>query len=328
MPGVRAHASRAAGNVFAAVCSLMLAVATLLLGVAPASALADETAGAEARTGSITMEYRNGDAPITGAKAGLYHVADWSAHSGGNTFTPVDPFGADDGYDVDWSLLNGGDSSQYRVFAQTLAGLIAKHQPSATASALTDADGSARFADLPKGLYLVLIGSYRDDAIVCGPSYALVALPSRTADGEDLTMDVTLEPKNDCETTPAETVNRKVVKVWKGDSASNRPNGIVVQLLKDGTVIDEARLDPSNGWSHEWTGLEDGHDYQTVEKTVPEGYTVLTDRENDVVTITNTHTPPDTIGKTGSNAAVALVCAGAFGGLGVTLLVRRRHRIR
>ncbi|TPF95998.1 hypothetical protein EP30_09740 [Bifidobacterium sp. UTCIF-39] len=336
--GALAHAPRAAGGVFAAVCSLMLAVAMLLTGFMPVPALADETSGTEARTGSITVDYANAGAPIAGATVNLYHVADWAPNSDRNTFTPISPFSDSGKYPLDWLLLNSGGSVDYQWFATTLVGLIERNKPSAAATATTDANGGARFSGLPKGLYLVLIDAYDDGSITCGPSYVLVALPSKPVDDADATtMDVTLEPKNDCEATPpAETVKRKVVKVWKGDSAANRPGKIVVQLLQDGTVIDEVELNASNNWTHEWNDLPVGHDYQVVEKTVPDGYTVLTDRENDVVTITNTYTPPTTppsnntplLGKTGASVGIAAICAGTLGGLGLILFIRRRHRAK
>lgn len=357
---VREHPMRTVRmrSVFAAVCSLVLAFAMCLMGLTPIPAFADDASAVSAGSGSITVNYVDGDTPIAGAKVSLYHVADWAPNSDRNTFAPVSPFNDSSSYKLDWSLLNSGGSGDYQQFATTLVGLIEKNKPAATDTAATDAAGAARFAGLPKGLYLVLIDAYDDGTISCGPSYVLVALPSKSADAADaMTMGVTLEPKNDCETTPptppTETVKKKVVKVWKGDSAANRPGKIVVQLLQDGTVVDEVELNASNNWTHEWTDLPAGHDYQVVEKTVPDGYTVLMDRENDVVTITNTYTPPSTpptppddhtpptnppttppssnvppIGETGSNVVVAAIGAGVLGGLGLILLMHRRRKAR
>ncbi|TPF92137.1 hypothetical protein BG22_09845 [Bifidobacterium sp. UTBIF-78] len=356
---VRERPMRTVRSIFAAVCSLVLAFAMCLMGLTPAPAFADDASAIAAENGSITVNYVDGDMPIVGAKVSLYHVADWAPNSDRNTFTPVSPFSDSSNYKLDWSLLNSGGSGDYQQFATTLVGLIEKNKPTATETATTDANGAAQFTDLTKGLYLVLIDAYDDGTISCGPSYVLVALPSKSADAADaMTMDVTLEPKNDCETTPptppTETVKKKVVKVWKGDSAANRPGKIVVQLLQDGTVIDEVELNASNNWTHEWTDLPAGHDYQVVEKTVPDGYTVLMDRENDVITITNTYTPPVTppttppddhtppstppttppnnnvppIGETGSNVAVAAIGAGVLGGLGLILLMHRRRKAR
>ena len=357
---VREHPMRTVRmrSVFAAVCSLVLAFAMCLMGLTPVPAFADDASAVSTENGSITVNYVDGDTPIAGAKVNLYHVADWAPNSDQNTFAPVNPFADSGKYPLNWSLLNNGSSGDYQQFATTLVGLIEKNKPAATGTAATDANGSARFANLPKGLYLVLIDAYNDGTISCGPSYVLVALPSKSADDANATtMGVTLEPKNDCETTPptppTETVKKKVVKVWKGDSAANRPGKIVVQLLKGGTVIDEVELNASNNWTHEWTDLPAGHDYQVIEKTVPDGYTVLMDRENDVITITNTYTPPETpptppddhtppttppttppsnntppIGETGSNVVIAAIGAGVLGGLGLILLMHRRRKAR
>ena len=86
--------------------------------------------------------------------------------------------------------------------------------------------------------------------------------------------------------TPEETTVR-VRKIWEdnGNTEGKRPAGITVQLYADGIALGSpVRLDESNGWQYEWTGLSkhtnpDGRTgtqseiaYTVAETEVPEGY--------------------------------------------------------
>ncbi|PWG64417.1 Cna B-type domain-containing protein [Bifidobacterium callitrichidarum] len=338
--------ARWAGNALATICALVLAFAMCVAGlVAVPSAVADEAATTVDETGSITVDYENGDTPIGNATVKLYHVGNWD--SSGN-FESVYPFNK---YNITWKQA---DADAYRDLAETIRGYISTDNIPADATRTTNASGVATFDGLAKGLYLVVIESYSDGDFSCKPSALLVSIPSATGENGKTTMNPTIYPKTSCETTPptppTETVKKKVVKVWKGDSSTSRPGKVIVQLLQDGKAIDEVELNASNNWTHEWTNLPAGHEYQAVEKTVPDNYTVLVDRENDVITITNTYTPPTPptppgghnppsdntppskktppIGETGSNVVIAAICAGVLGGLGVILLVHRKRKAK
>lgn len=53
----------------------------------------------------------------------------------------------------------------------------------------------------------------------------------------------------------------------------------------------KATLSAANNWKHEWTNLEAGHNWQVVEKDVPDGYTGLVGKNGNIFTVTNTLTP-------------------------------------
>ncbi|MCH9277270.1 Cna B-type domain-containing protein [Bifidobacterium amazonense] len=331
--GVRALGARWVTSVLAAVCSLAL----LLTGFAvllPAS-----TAYAADGQGSITVNYQDDDAPIVGAQAHLYHVADWNGNNDG--FTPTSQFKK---YSVDWNI-SGADSETFRQLAETLAGYISRDTLKSQADQTTDSTGTAVFKDLSRGLYLVTVDAYDGDSLSCKASSTLVVLPSDSG-----SLDVTLQPKTECsprETPPPPTeekVKKKVTKVWKNDTEANRPSKVIVQLLQDGKVFNEAELNAANGWSYEWSDLPADHEYRIVEKTVAEHYTVLVDRESDETIITNTYNPPPNPPKkktpppstppsrtppaeTGSNVTTAAACAVGLSGAGLAVLrVRRRHK--
>lgn len=104
---------------------------------------------------------------------------------------------------------------------------------------------------------------------------------------------VSVQPKHDS----VETTQVSAVKVWNDDSALQagvveRPAQIVVQLLRDGEVADEAALSEANNWRHTWENLEAGHTWHVVEKAAVHGYTVSVGRDGSVFTVTNTASVP------------------------------------
>ena len=65
----------------------------------------------------------------------------------------------------------------------------------------------------------------------------------------------------------------KVVKNWQGDTESDRPGSLLVQLYQDGTPYGEiVELNEANGWQYIWTELPDGFAYTAGEVEIPDGY--------------------------------------------------------
>lgn len=92
--------------------------------------------------------------------------------------------------------------------------------------------------------------------------------------------------------TPSPTVSPKdkevtVDVVWE-DDGKNRPDKVVVQLLKDGEVYDETTLSESNGWRHTWSSLDGSAKWSVREVNVPNGYTVTYRQDGLHFTVINT----------------------------------------
>ena len=87
-----------------------------------------------------------------------------------------------------------------------------------------------------------------------------------------------------------------VTKHWNDNNNQDqlRPDQVTVHLLKDGKIIgNPITLNKLNGWSYTWTDLDKASQYTVQEDTVP-SYTTSQTTSNNVVTITNSHTPTDT----------------------------------
>ncbi|MCD8181592.1 MAG: Cna B-type domain-containing protein [Firmicutes bacterium] len=116
----------------------------------------------------------------------------------------------------------------------------------------TDSNGSAAFAGLSAGLYLVF-GT--DGEAVSFDPY-IVILPDTT--GNETVYDVVSEPKTaDSGSTGGVSIN--VTKIWDDNmnTAGARPDSITVILYLNGAEYTQTTLDDSNGWKYTFTGLPD-----------------------------------------------------------------------
>lgn len=188
--------------------------------------------------------------------------------------------------------LEHPDGAGWREAADTLAVYAQRDQIKPAAEGKTDKDGTLVFANLAPGLYLVTGEPCSDNGCMYTPAPFLVSVPNRMEDGAwDYHPEVT--PKFDKTAIPTEDkTSVQVVKIWRDDGhESERPEHIVVQLLKDGEVFEEQTLDASNGWQYVWTGLDAKALWRTAEKEVPEKYRVGFGKEGDTFIITNSYAP-------------------------------------
>ncbi len=84
-----------------------------------------------------------------------------------------------------------------------------------------------------------------------------------------------------------------MLKIWRdAGHESERPQEIVVQLLRDGELYGTAILNEANSWRTAWEGL-DAASHWTVVESVPEGYTVEIVREGGTFVVVNTSQEPE-----------------------------------
>jgi LPXTG-motif cell wall-anchored protein len=129
------------------------------------------------------------------------------------------------------------------------------------------------------------------------------------------------------------------VKNWVGDKKADRPKSITIQLLENGTPLEDVILevvpDENGDWEYCFSGMpryKNGEEieYSVKELNVPKGYRA----ESDGFNLTNTYmgTKPKSSGKganTGDNnptvalIAILAVCAAAIAGI---IIKRRKQR--
>ena len=296
-----------------------------------AASISTADAAKHAGDGHINVSYQHDEFALPDAQFKLYRVAGWN----GSGYEPTKAFRS---YAVSWDILNA-DAETFRQLAQTLSSYAQRDDLAPEATAVSDTYGTLSFQGLSKGLYLVVMSRYAYGSLTCEASSMLVSLPvNKSADDGSLpssgaastasqsqSMEANIEPKTDCVTTPNKPSGVTITahKLWRKDAENDRPAKVEAQLLRDGAVADSMTLNASNGWSHTWNGLESGHDWRVVEKTVPQGYVVSIDREGNTYNIVNSATH---VAKTGANVMLFTVIAVVVALAGLIVVAIRRQR--
>ncbi|MCI8496724.1 MAG: Cna B-type domain-containing protein [Clostridiales bacterium] len=236
------------------------------------------------RKGSVRIVFSDEEQPVAKTPFSLYRVAEISSEA---QFLLTEDFMK---YHVS---LDNLDSEGWRVLANTLSGYVSRDQLSPMAHGETDDSGALTFSGLSVGLYLVVGEPHKAGEWLYTPQPFLICLPSPDRDG-NWKYNTVAEPKYDRRQYPQdETVQRRALKVWK-DDGEERPKEIVVQLLQNGKVYEEATLNADNNWNHTWNRLNAEDHWQLVEKTVPDHYTVTVEQQDMTFVITNTRSGSET----------------------------------
>lgn len=237
---------------------------------------------------SLSLTYVHGETPLEGMSVKLYRVASVRDYlffelTGGFAASGVD--------------LNSPDPS-WPDLAVTLQGYVQANQEAVKGecvySSQTDPNGNLTAEDLDTGLYLVLGTTLAVGNDRYTPNPFLLTLPKLEDDIWFYDVEEQVEQKLDYShyTPSRSTLTVTVEKVWIGDEEATRPASVNVTLLKNGTEYETVTLDASHGWKHTWRSLSRKGEW-TLTEQVPEGYTVLVEKNQGerklTFTVTNTY---------------------------------------
>ncbi len=283
-----------------------------------------------AESDSITVLFKHDSKPVEQASFQIYKAANWN----GSTYTFISPFS-----DYQIRMPEDSSSEEWKTLSLTLASYITRDSIPAVASGKTDTSGSVRFDGLTDGLYLIIGATTQYDDLLLIPQPVIVTVPSTKKDGT-VDCDVVTEPKYDYRKLTDETIERRALKIWKDSgNKQNRPQGITVQLLRDGKVYEEQTLNAANNWRYIWENLDASHDWKLTEKEVPKNYTVQIEQQGVTFTVTNTLdavSPPSAPNKPSSDSTLpqtgllwwpvpVLVVTGALAVfIGIFLILRKK----
>ncbi|MBR6407769.1 MAG: Cna B-type domain-containing protein [Clostridia bacterium] len=253
----------------------------LLTMVLPVTAFARGAVDTE-RSASLTVECTHDGNGLSGLAFGLYKVADMDAYG---RYTATNSFS---GYSVS---LEQETADGWRALAETISQYVLRDGIPALYQKITDATGHVSFAELSVGMYLVYGHRYTSGNFVYTPEPFLISLPSLDKN-EDWFYDVEANCKGEGYTNPPETTAVKVLKIWDDEGhETNRPEDIVVQLLRNEDVYDTVTLNAGNNWRCTWTDLDADYKWSVTEKTVPENYNLLIAKEGITFVLTNSYKP-------------------------------------
>lgn len=202
----------------------------------------------------LKIQYIHDKTPVSDVPFDLYYVASVDAYG---EFTLAGDFQK---YPV---VVNGLSTDAWRTLAETLAVYADRDQLRPLDSGKTNAEGNLSFPNkqpsLKPGLYLAVGRKLVKSGYTYTTEPFLVALPNLDRENNAWVYDVTATPKHtQTENPPAppeQTVERRVLKIWKDDIPQSRPKEIVIQLLKDGVIYDTVTLNAVNNWRYTWEKL-------------------------------------------------------------------------
>lgn len=157
----------------------------------------------------------------------------------------------------------------------------------------TDVNKQVKFENLDNDndIYLICGDSVKIGYDKYIPVPVLVTLP--TESGGYLYTDIEVQDK--CEIKDVSPKDISIVIVWKDQGLENqRPPEIIIQLKKDGVVVEEVVLNENNNWTHEWEDLDGEHEWTVVEKEIPPEYGISIRKEGDTYIIEHDRAPEPT----------------------------------
>ena len=244
-----------------------------------------------AESSSLTVITEDGTTPLSNAEFAIYHFASLDE----DVFILTDDFASS-------RIAVNTDENDWNAIVSTLEGYIAANHPTPTDRGRTAHDGMVRFptgsTPLDAGLYLVVGQPHVQNKTI----YEFYPTIVRIDPGKNIQIRPKMESFPDLDPGPdesAETVTRKVLKVWNDAGISHlRPEEVVVHLLRNGEIYSTVTLSQENNWRHTWTKLDKNSKWNVVE-VVPNGYTVTVERKGVTFVVTNTRKPtvppvPDT----------------------------------
>lgn len=253
--------------------TVMVSLLTLMFCISflPAACAADGTG--EAAKYTLTMTFITSEGGLPGVKFDAWRV-------GVKTDRGWEVLESMEKYNV---LQGPGELGDKAV---TLLPYLQQDGVAPDSTALTGEDGVAQFDGLESGLYLVAGERHYQGTTYYTPTPVLLMVPDTSGQ-----LEVSAKVKYNSGHTdpdPDPTVKRRVLKSWNdAGHTQERPQEVVVNLLRNGKVYDTVTLTAKKAWRHEWTGL-DANSTWTITEEVPGDYMVLVEQKGITFKITNT----------------------------------------
>ena len=219
------------------------------------------------------------------------------------------------------------------MIRSTLEAYIIANGIEADEIGVTNQDGKAYFTQLPTGLYLTVVDQAVNGDLFCDFDSALVALPGISQDGYwEYQVQVNAKGKPSDPIDPDKEIQKKVLKLWKGDNdTSERPKSVEIEIFRDGISVETVILSENNHWSYSWSAKDDGANWTVVERNVPQGYTMTVEERDNSFVLTNTResgdpdTPPP---QTGDRSMIHILITAIAGCLLIVVgVVGKRKRL-
>lgn len=227
---------------------------------------------------SLTLHYQKDGKTFPDLDVEIHRVA--RANPDG-TFELLEPYS---GYPVNIHDITAQD--QWKHAASTLSAYIVADRVAPDRQVKTGSDGTAAFADLETGLYLIReVLAENEDGTYLFNTF-LIYLPTPQSDGS---WQYEMEAIPKC-TGYVPKGQYTVTKLWRDEGYQDlRPQEVTVDIYLDGVLYETQILNAGNNWTYTWyVSGEDPGSWTVVEREVPDRYKVRLQQNGSHFTITNT----------------------------------------
>lgn len=233
----------------------------------------------------LTLSYRFDQISFENVDVKLYKVASVSTDF---QYTLTEPFSSSG------LSLNGIRTlAEWDVVCSTAEAYIVADNIKPDEVTKTDVEGLAYFSSLKPGLYLARMETVTKEEKIYSFDCSLVAVPGTRTDGK-WQYQVTVNAKSSLISSGSKEVERKLIKLWKGDeSKTDRPQSIEAEIFRDGNLFQKVLLSEENHWSFCWKTNLDGAKWAVIERNTPSGYTMTVEERELTFVLTNTRIPSD-----------------------------------
>lgn len=203
------------------------------------------------------------------------------------------------------TVTGTASQSEWNEMTITLSSYILADGVAPDGTAVTDANGTAKFSHLTAGMYLVSSVRTENDGKYYVFESFLVAVPGIDESGNWL-YNVCAKPKMSENTPSKGEVTYKVVKSWKDNGNKNRPDKVTIEIYKNNALTATIALNGDCGWMYTWKSIDDGSVWTVVEKNVSQNYKVEIQRNGDTFNVTNVCYSDEDSPQTGDTSNVYL----------------------
>lgn len=272
---------------------------------------------------SLTVHYGKKEKKFQGLEIRLFQVAELTED---NKYSLMGDF-AD--YPVDIDNITG--QAEWENVVSTLNAYIIADGITPTAIKTTDENGEVVFTDLSAGIYLVQGTEDITDGTVTSFKPFLIALPNLNTD-KMWEYEVIVIPKSGENVPTGKEIAYSVIKQWRdAGHTDKRPDSVEIEIYKNGKLYEKQVLSENNNWTYKWIAIDDGSEWQVVERKVPSQYTVTVSSSNTSFIVTNTYigktvNPPQTGDTTNIRLYFIVLCISGIGLIITGVCARKRMK--
>lgn len=272
---------------------------------------------------SLSLYYGKEEKKFQGLEIRLFHVADVTevyeySLTGNFADYPVD-------------IDNTTSQTEWENAVSTINSYIIADSITPTSIKATNEKGMVSFSDLPVGIYLVQWAGNRTDDSVTGFKPFMIALPNLNTE-KTWEYEVEANPKSGDYTPTGKELTYSVTKQWRDTGHTDkRPDSVKIEIYKNGQLFENQVLSDDNLWTYKWNVIDDGTEWQIIERNVPSQYTVTVNSFNTSFIVTNTYlgeptNPPQTGDTTNIHLYFILMCLSGIGLIITGACARKRRK--